>query len=66
MHVYGAYANQKVNQLHNQKEGFLIKGFAEDVNEVMQKAKICLATVRFGAGLKGKLADAMQNGFLKK
>ncbi|WP_445736905.1 glycosyltransferase family 4 protein [Mariniflexile sp.] len=62
MHVYGAYANQKVNQLHNQKEGFLIKGFAEDVNEVMQKAKICLATVRFGAGLKGKLADAMQNG----
>ncbi|MFD0991273.1 glycosyltransferase [Mariniflexile jejuense] len=62
MHVYGAYASQKVNQLHNQKDGFLIKGFANNVNEVMQQAKVCLAPVRFGAGLKGKLIDAMQNG----
>ena len=28
----------------------------------MQNAKICLAPLRFGAGLKGKLIDAMQNG----
>ena len=62
MHVYGAYASQKVNQLHNQKDGFLIKGFANNVNEVMQQAKVCLVPVRFGAGLKGKLIDAMQNG----
>ncbi len=62
LHVYGAYAPQKVNQLHNEKEGFLIKGFAEDVNVVMQKAKVCLAPLRFGAGLKGKLIDAMANG----
>lgn len=62
LHIYGAYESQKVTQLHNEKEGFFIKGFAEDVNEVMQKAKICLAPLRFGAGLKGKLADAMQNG----
>ncbi len=62
IHIYGAYASQKVNQLHNEKEGFLIKGFAQDVNEVMQQAKVCLVPVRFGAGLKGKLVDAMQNG----
>lgn len=62
LHIYGAYASQKATQLHNEKEGFLIKGFANDVNEVMQKAKICLAPIRFGAGLKGKLIDAMQNG----
>ncbi|WP_298500188.1 glycosyltransferase family 4 protein [uncultured Algibacter sp.] len=62
LHVYGAYASQKINQLHNDKQGFLIKGFAEDVNEVMQNAKICLAPIRFGAGLKGKLIDAMING----
>ncbi|MEW4922549.1 glycosyltransferase [Algibacter sp. 2305UL17-15] len=62
LHVYGAYASQKVNQLHNEKEGFIVKGFAEDVNEVMQQAKVCLAPIRFGAGLKGKLFDAMQNG----
>ncbi len=62
IHIYGAYVSQKVNQLHNEKEGFLIKGFADDVNEVMQNAKVCLAPIRFGAGLKGKLVDAMQNG----
>ncbi|WP_452227065.1 glycosyltransferase family 4 protein [Lacinutrix cladophorae] len=62
MHIYGSYASQKVNQLHNKKESFLIKGFAEDANQVMQGAKVCLAAIRFGAGLKGKLVEAMQNG----
>ncbi|HLT34053.1 MAG TPA: glycosyltransferase [Aquaticitalea sp.] len=62
LHVYGAYASQKVNQLHNTKEGFIIKGFVDDVDVVIQNAKICLAPLRFGAGLKGKLIDAMQNG----
>lgn len=62
LHVYGAYATEKVNQLHNENEGFLIKGFAKDVNEVMGQAKVCLAPLRFGAGLKGKLIDAMTNG----
>lgn len=62
LHNYGAYASEKVNQLHNEKEDFLIKGFAPDVNDVMQQSKVCLAPIRFGAGLKGKLFDAMQNG----
>ncbi|RED42967.1 glycosyltransferase involved in cell wall biosynthesis [Winogradskyella eximia] len=62
LHIYGAYESQKVTQLNNIKDGFLIKGFAEDVNEVIQNAKVCLASLRYGAGLKGKLIDAMQNG----
>jgi len=62
LHIYGAYPSQKVSQLHNDKDGFIIKGFAENVNDVMQNAKVCLAALRFGAGLKGKLVDAMQNG----
>ena len=62
LHVYGAYASQKVKQLHHEASGFLIKGFAENVNDVMKNAKICLAPLRFGAGLKGKLVDAMQAG----
>jgi glycosyltransferase involved in cell wall biosynthesis len=62
LHNYGSYASQKVNQLHNEKEGFFVRGFADDVNEVMQQSKVLLAPIRFGAGLKGKLFDAMQNG----
>lgn len=62
LHIYGSYASQKVNQLHQPKDRFFIKGFADDVNEVMKHAKICIAPLVFGAGLKGKLVDAMTNG----
>lgn len=62
LHIYGAYATQKVNHLHQPKDRFYIKGYAEDVNTAMQKARVCLAPLRFGAGLKGKLIDAMKNG----
>ena len=49
-------------QLTDTKAGFIVKGFTDDVNTVMQTAKVCLAPLRFGAGLKGKLIDAMANG----
>jgi hypothetical protein len=62
LHVYGAYSTQKVEALHSPKEGFFIKGRAEDAMEVVSKAKICLAPLRFGAGIKGKLVEAMQCG----
>ena len=62
LHIYGSYAPQKVKDFNNKKEGFLVKGFAEDVNQVMKNARVCLAPLRFGAGLKGKLIDAMVNG----
>lgn len=62
LHIYGAYASQKVNQLHQPKEGFLIKGRADSAKEIMLKARVCLAPLRFGAGLKGKLIDAMECG----
>lgn len=60
--IYGAYAPQQIAELHNEKEGFLILGWAKDVFEVMQAAKVCLAPIQFGAGLKGKLLDAMMHG----
>ncbi|MGO2353372.1 MAG: glycosyltransferase [Marinomonas foliarum] len=62
MHIYGAYPPPKATQLHNTKEGFLVKGWAEDAHAVMQHARLCLAPLRFGAGIKGKLVEAMQVG----
>ena len=61
MLVYGAYVSPKVSQLSNPKENFLIKGYAECVDDVMQKAKVCLVPLKFGAGLKGKIFDALKN-----
>ncbi len=60
LHIYGAYPAKKVTDLHNPKQGFHIKGWAEDAHQVLANAKVCLAPIRFGAGIKGKFTDAMQ------
>lgn len=62
LNIYGAYPSQKVMQLNNVKEGFLIQGRAENAKEVVEKARVVLAPLCFGAGIKGKLLEAMQCG----
>jgi len=62
LEVYGAYPSQKVLQLHLPKNGFYIMGRAGDANEIVKKSRVVLAPIRFGAGLKGKLLEAMQCG----
>lgn len=62
LHIYGAYASQKVMQLHNEKENFYVHGRARDAKEAIAHHKILLAPIQFGAGLKGKFIDAMQTG----
>lgn len=60
--IYGAYPSQKVLQLHHPKTNFFIVGRAEDAQKVVQQSKVVLAPLRFGAGIKGKLLEAMQTG----
>jgi hypothetical protein len=62
LHIYGAYPSQKVTQLHNAKERFLVHGRAADANEAIASHKVLLAPIQFGAGVKGKFIDAMQTG----
>ena len=59
LNVYGAYPPPKATDLHDEKSGFIVKGWVEDAVLAMQSAKVCLAPLRFGAGIKGKLAEAM-------
>lgn len=62
LNIYGAYSSQKVWDLHNEKEGFLVHGRAKNALEVIENARILLAPIPFGAGQKGKFIDAMQVG----
>ena len=62
LHIYGAYPTQQILELHHKKEGFIIKGFTKNAQEVVQNAKVVLAPLRFGAGIKGKLTEAMMCG----
>ncbi|MBV6288225.1 glycosyltransferase [Pseudomonas aegrilactucae] len=62
LHIYGAYTPPKATALHNAAEGFHVMNWAEDALQVMSEARVCLAPLRFGAGIKGKLTDAMLCG----
>ncbi|WP_413511268.1 glycosyltransferase family 4 protein [Myroides odoratus] len=62
LRIYGAYPSAKVLQLHQEKEGFLVEGRAEDALAVISKARVMLAPIAFGAGIKGKFIDAMRVG----
>jgi glycosyltransferase involved in cell wall biosynthesis len=62
LHVYGAYVTQQILELHNKQEGFLVKGYTTNPNEIVSSCKIVLAPLRFGAGIKGKLTEAMLCG----
>ena len=59
VNIYGAYPPPKATDLNDEKSGFLVKGWVDDAVLAMQSAKVCLAPLRFGAGMKGKLAEAM-------
>lgn len=62
LHIYGAYANDRIRQLHHEKQGFIIKGRAEHAKKVIRTSRVLLAPLRFGAGIKGKLLEAMLCG----
>lgn len=60
LHIYGAYPPKKATQLTCARERFVVKGWAADALQVISGARVLLAPLRFGAGIKGKLIDAMQ------
>lgn len=62
MHIYGAYVSDKARQLHSEIDQFLIKGRAESVEGVFENARVLLAPIPFGAGIKGKLLESMALG----
>ena len=61
LHIFGAYPTQQILQLNNPKERFLVKGRLNDIN-ALKNYRVLLAPIPFGAGLKGKFIEAMQNG----
>ena len=62
LHIYGAYPTQQVLEFTNANEGFFVHGFVEDASFVLENSRVLLAPLRFGAGIKGKLSNAMLCG----
>jgi glycosyltransferase involved in cell wall biosynthesis len=62
LHIYGAYMPKRIEQLNSAKKGVFVKGRAKDVITTLQSYRINVAPLRFGAGIKGKLLDALIAG----
>lgn len=62
LHIYGAYPKEDTFRLEDKTQGFMVHGYTDQALERIEEAKLLLAPLRFGAGLKGKLIDAMRAG----
>lgn len=62
LRIWGAYPTQEVMQAHAPARGFEVRGVAETLDEVFGSARVSLAPLRFGAGIKGKISDSWSHG----
>lgn len=62
LHIYGAYLPQQILEFHQPKQGFIIHGKADHAYEVLGSARVNLAPLRYGAGIKGKVIEGILCG----
>jgi hypothetical protein len=62
VHLYGAYPPEEVMSWNKPHDGFRVHGPCDSVAHVFASARVNLAPLRFGAGVKGKVIEAMAQG----
>ncbi len=62
LHVYGAYPPRELMALDDPASGFRVLGPARDAVQTLSRYRVALAPLRYGAGIKGKVADAWRAG----
>lgn len=60
--VYGAFATPQHTALTDKDNGFYVRGLVKDQYAALESARVLFAPLRFGAGIKGKIADAWSVG----
>jgi GT2 family glycosyltransferase len=60
--IFGFGLPQKVQALHDPGRGIVIYGYVEDHLAALGSSRVMLAPLRFGAGVKGKIGEALGVG----
>jgi glycosyltransferase involved in cell wall biosynthesis len=60
--IYGAYPPEEVMVWNNVKNGIEVKGSALTLDGVFESARVNVAPLRFGAGVKGKIMEGFRYG----
>ena len=63
-YVVGSRAPEEILQLHDPENGIIIKGFVsdEELRSLYQTCRIVTVPLRYGAGVKGKVVEALHYG----
>jgi glycosyltransferase involved in cell wall biosynthesis len=61
-HVYGAYPPAEITALHEPTRRFFVHGPVEHHLRCLEQHRLLLSPLRFGAGIKGKIADSWFTG----
>ena len=63
-YIVGSNPPKEIVDLHNEAEGVIVKGYVsdEELARIYQSVRLVVVPLRFGAGIKGKVIDAMYNG----
>ena len=63
-YVVGSKVTDEIKALEQPGNGIIIKGFVsdEELEAIYQKCRIVVVPLRYGAGVKGKVVEAIYNG----
>jgi glycosyltransferase involved in cell wall biosynthesis len=59
-YIIGSYPTKKVKGLAS--EHVIVTGYVQDVSHYFQSSRVCVAPIRYGAGVKGKIIHSMSYG----
>jgi glycosyltransferase involved in cell wall biosynthesis len=60
--IIGSHAPQEVLDLADESMGIAIIGYVENLDDYFNNAKVSVAPLRYGAGIKGKIATSASYG----
>jgi len=60
LYIIGSYPTKKVKSLSS--ENVIVTGYVHDVSHYFQSTRVCVAPIRYGAGVKGKIIHSMSYG----
>ena len=60
-YIVGSNATDEIKALHNEAKGIIFKGFVseEELKELYEKVRLVVVPLRYGAGVKGKVIEAL-------
>merc|ERR1711920_1090340 len=62
--IYGSNPTPEDMAFTDKSNGVTVCGFCKDVGSAMRAHRLLVAPLRYGAGVKGKLTDAMRFGLV--